>query len=195
MNGIAAFPNSVFYRIFFCSRVLVICNQSFLTDTLILLSSRRAAEREIKSYIQQRQDAAILITIDVDDFKQINDKYGHDCGDEVLLLIGQSITACFRSSDILARMGGDEFFIFMQYAADAHIAETHMKKLQDEISRRVRRAGYSFKVNICSGIACYPSDADNFENLYHCSDLALYQSKKNGKKQCTSYISSDENNL
>ena len=121
-----------------------------------------------------------LMMIDVDNFKTINDGFGHAAGDHVLAEIGRVIRNSFRGSDVAGRVGGDEFMIYVQDVASGEAAV----QLAERISEQVRQTLESYQVTLSVGISLFPAHGESFEELYRAADAALYTVKKNGKAAC-----------
>ncbi len=152
------------------------------TDDLTRLMTRAAAEREIIA-LMENGDSVALIIADVDDFKLINDTYGHTYGDTVLRNVAASMRRVFRKSDILCRFGGDEFVIFLPYVNDKTTAENCVNKLTAEVSRQTAALKRDFDVTASTGVALFPQDAADYYELFICADKALYESKRRGKNR------------
>lgn len=162
--------------------------QSAYRDPLTGLSNRAAMEkllpREIELANRHNRPMAVLV-MDLDGFKQINDRYGHDIGDQVLRDVGQVLQSAVRNTDLLYRFGGDEFV--------AGLAQTDMKGAL-EVSERIRRGieertipgqEVSSKIEASIGITMLKTD-DNFLNAFKRADNALYQAKQGGKNRIMS---------
>ncbi len=159
------------------------------TDLLTDLYNKLATERKIQEYIDDNpRGRALMFVLDVDNFKKINDTMGHAFGDTMLKTLGKEIRSVFRFSDIIGRIGGDEFIVFLKDVKnDAEVKE--------EADRLVRffhdfKAGgdyvkYSATASI--GAAVYPDDAKSFKALYETADQALYKAKKRGKNRLVFY--------
>lgn len=125
--------------------------------------------------------------IDIDDFKSINDSLGHYVGDEVLKDVSSGLREMFRATDVIVRMGGDEFVVFMDSVYDLSVVESKAKSLLKVFDKQ-----YSNEHRVCSisgsiGIAISPKDGSAFEELFKKADKALYQSKIKGKNQYCLY--------
>lgn len=134
----------------------------------------RQADKRLRSSRKKGEKLCIFV-IDVNDFKQINDQYGHAKGDEVLLLISHVLASHLGKRDILARSGGDEFLLLSsridQYEAENRIDSFHSKCA--ELSKRLR-----FSVSISIGYSIYPDDALNMGDLIFSADARMYRQKK-----------------
>lgn len=142
---------------------------------------------EVKRCDRQHQSMAFIM-IDIDDFKQYNDTYGHPAGDTLLRLFGQLIQQSIREVDLAARYGGEEFAVVLPYT-DCESAHETAKRILGNIrnsslsegpARRCERKTASL------GIACYPGDAQTVEDLIQRADEAMYRAKKQGKNQVCS---------
>lgn len=159
------------------------------TDLLTGLNNKLATERKIKEYIEANPTASgMMILIDVDDFKKINDTKGHAFGDEVLRSLGDQMGGLFRYTDIVGRIGGDEFMVFLKYIEGDDIIRKEAVKIVNFFNDFVAGTDYiKYSATASIGVAMYPSEGANFEALYHSADKALYKSKNNGKNQLNFY--------
>ncbi|WP_298625863.1 GGDEF domain-containing protein [uncultured Legionella sp.] len=137
------------------------------------------------TYLQQRIDAIklenksiTLFFMDLNEFKQINDQYGHDVGDTLLLQVGKRLQTCFREQDFLARLGGDEFTAIISYKPDDTIAEIIMHRILNEFSEPFHIKNMELKCSISVGEAHFPRDASNAESLLNLADSNMYKNKK-----------------
>lgn len=157
------------------------------TDLLTDLNNKMATERKIKEYMEAHpKSQSAMFIIDVDNFKKINDTLGHAFGDEVLRQLGMRLQSMFRVTDIIGRVGGDEFIVFLKDIKELEHIEREGRKLerffhQFEVGEYVK---YSIGASI--GGAIFPGEGKSFEELYKAADTALYNSKKRGKN-CLSF--------
>lgn len=152
-------------------------------DELTKLFNKSTARRQIEKYLEQRlpgETSAFLI-IDVDDFKQVNDRYGHMFGDAVLQAIASELRRLFRVEDILARIGGDEFLIFMKNVPNEEVVAVRVQKIVDAFQRILKREMGDCPISCSIGITFSPKDGEEFEILFQRSDIALYEAKSKGK--------------
>lgn len=129
-----------------------------------------------------------LILLDVDGLKRVNDEYGHLAGDKLLGLLGQTMLAIFRSTDLLARYGGDEFVVVLPETSTEGALMLAERLLHDIFSHPFAMTDNDGKAvritpSASIGIAEYPDDADNVEALLNAADQALYSAKKQGGNQ------------
>ncbi|MCD7956891.1 MAG: diguanylate cyclase [Lachnospiraceae bacterium] len=158
------------------------------TDALTGVSNKKTAEEYIKLWLADEAcfSTQVFIMIDIDLFKKINDKYGHAIGDAVLGAVGEGLREIFRETDIIGRLGGDEFCVFMKNATPESAVEK-----ADAICRMVRSIQVNGQPDLavsCSiGVSLFPQHAKNFMDLYKKADKALYISKNSGRDQYTLY--------
>lgn len=125
------------------------------------------------------------VQLDVDDFKLINDLYGHPSGDTVLKSLAESLRAFFPTGALLGRTGGDEFRILLPNCTAAEAKDRLEQFAKTPKSFTWRGVEQHFSISI--GYAEYPVDAKDFAQLEHCADVALYQEKMHGKNGCAAY--------
>lgn len=158
------------------------------TDLLTGLNNKLATERKIKDYMLRHPDSqSMMFLLDIDNFKKINDTMGHAFGDEVLRSLGKQIGAIFRASDIIGRIGGDEFMIFLKGIDNEETIRKEAKKV--EMFFRGFQAGeyVKYAATASIGVAIYPQEGADFETLYKAADQGLYKAKKRGKNQLAFY--------
>ncbi len=154
-------------------------------DPLTGLSNRNLFWSQFSRAIHEakREDRLVAITyIDLDNFKHINDHYGHAAGDEVLRSLAARITSCIRASDIAVRLGGDEFAII--FSNPRHNEEGILRRLEsirERAAEPIALENGSITVTCSSGTAFYPSDGETPEALLAKADAAMYEAKKNGR--------------
>lgn len=163
-------------------------------DPLTGVYNRRTAERLITQTLLSSKANHIhgFLSIDIDDFKFVNDSFGHLVGDALLQQLSAKIGCALRNDDILARMGGDEFVVFLNDTGNMshilHVAERLCLSIQ-EISLE---EAPNYHPTISIGIATYPNDGNTFRELYKKSDQSLYQVKQNGKNHVSVFNSSEK---
>jgi two-component system cell cycle response regulator len=129
-----------------------------------------------------------IILMDIDDFKTINDKYGHPMGDAVIKRIAQIGEQSLRNRDIMGRIGGEEFLCVLPRATSEQSLQV-AERLKDAISTEVFtcKDGSTFSTSISIGIASYSDSVTSADQLYSMADMAMYKSKKTGKNRITAY--------
>jgi len=128
---------------------------------------------------------AAVMFIDLDEFKAVNDIYGHEVGDMVLKMVAQRLLNIVRKADTVARIGGDEFLIIQTEACDnlsaAHVAE----KILLQMTEPFEFGGIKIKIGASIGIAMYPAHGDDLQTLIKEADKAMYTTKGSGKQSYT----------
>lgn len=148
------------------------------TDSLTGLANRNFARQRIESYLDMELKG-ILFLIDLDDFKQVNDRYGHLCGDALLFDASRELKRLCREKDVVARIGGDEFMIFLP-----GMTEQEAYTRSGELLSALKKLQVDSKPGIVScsiGGAGFPEHGRDYYSLYKCADQALYYAKKQGK--------------
>lgn len=154
------------------------------TDLLTGLNNKLATERKIKNYMAQNpQTQSMMFLLDVDNFKTVNDTMGHAFGDEVLSSLGEEISSIFRASDIIGRVGGDEFMIFLKGVPNAAVIRKEAKKVEDFFRSFQVGENVKYSVHASIGVAVFPQEGADFETLYKAADEGLYKAKRRGKNQ------------
>ncbi len=125
-----------------------------------------------------------VLFLDLDEFKSINDRFGHAAGDEALKQIASRLRSTLRSSDKIARMGGDEFYALLEELHDPGHAAEVARKLVQEVRRPLNVNGRTCTVGVSIGIAIYPDDGSNAAGLLENADRAMYGAKAEGKNSC-----------
>ncbi|MCW9045639.1 MAG: diguanylate cyclase [Alphaproteobacteria bacterium] len=138
--------------------------------------------QEIKKQKRQKNNPLSVVMFDIDHFKSVNDKYGHQVGDEVLAYVSGIFQSQIRSSDVLCRWGGEEFIILLP-----NCDKTEATKLANEVRRKISESkflssGGELTITVSGGVAEY-LDGDEADNLLFRSDKALYQAKENGRNK------------
>lgn len=157
-----------------------------MTDAMTGLLNRFGFEKKLSDLLsrdyRQSEHGVALMLIDLDFFKQVNDTYGHDAGDRVLIHFSRLLESVVRKSDLVGRLGGDEFVIFLDYIDEPDvpikIAQSIIAGVQKPIDIG---AGKTVCVGSSIGIALLEGDAIGREPLFKQADQAMYQAKQNGR--------------
>lgn len=155
-------------------------------DTLTGLPNRRMAEQyfsDMFDQAMQERSGMALIFVDVDNFKDVNDSHGHQCGDDLLKHIGQAISSQLRRTDRLTRIAGDEFLILLPGVSVSHDVELILRKIKHSVSMPVTLEGETLSPTLSMGIALAPAHGDDFKGLLSKADQALYQAKAAGRNR------------
>jgi diguanylate cyclase len=157
----------------------------------ILLHDRLQQARALAHRMQTR---FALLFLDMDRFKIINDTLGHAVGDDLLRMIAQRLKGCFRETDTVARIGGDEFVVLMLNVADqADICSLNDKLLQ-ELAQPFLVRNHELFVTTSGGICIYPDDEDDVETIMQKADIAMYHAKALGRNNVQFYNDSMDQN-
>lgn len=154
-------------------------------DALTNLYNRGAGENKIEqliAMIDTKRNLYGLFMIDLDGFKPVNDQYGHEAGDKVLIAVANRLLSSIRADDIAIRWGGDEFVVFARLTTELREASNIAEKLLSILSEPVEcQPEMMVTVSASIGIALYPFNADNVETLLKYADLAMYEVKSQHK--------------
>ncbi|MGC4020148.1 MAG: GGDEF domain-containing protein [Muricomes sp.] len=156
-----------------------------MTDSLTGILNKKSCENAIQKYLMANTaQSCALLFLDLDNFKNINDYIGHSTGDQILEETGKLLLKSFRTTDIIGRIGGDEFMVLIKDFRDS--AEALNKKC-DALQEDMCRTMQSFSVDCsCSmGAILFQNQNIDFRTLYEAADEALYRAKQSGKKQCS----------
>lgn len=157
-----------------------------VTDGLTNVYNRHGFEELVTQYlIQNSNKPCVAAQFDVDDFKFINDMYGHATGDMALEILAKSMQDFFPGEAVLGRNGGDEFCIFLPNCTCEDV-KVQMEQFT-EIERKFRYGEAEHIFSISLGYAEYPEHAKSYADLMRCADVALYQVKERGKHGCMAY--------
>lgn len=156
------------------------------TDSLTACLNRRAFTTLVDGYIErvreQEQSSGALLLVDIDHFKRVNDTYGHDRGDEALKLIAQTIRASVREVDLVGRLGGEEFSVFLP-SAEPPVAVAVAERIRAEVrALDFSPAGARHELSVSVGGTTFET-SPTFAELYRHADLRLYSAKRNGRNR------------
>lgn len=154
-------------------------------DSLTRLYNKSTGRRKIQQLLQDREPAqkSAMMIIDMDNFKHINDSYGHMFGDAVLTEISSQLTRLFRSEDIVVRIGGDEFMVFVHGYPCLQVIEARAQKVIEAFHHSLKEKLQDCRLSCSIGISCCPDDGADYSTLFQASDQALYHAKQQGKDQ------------
>lgn len=160
--------------------------QLAVTDALTGIYNRHGFDEQVARSLRQNQKRPCVgVQFDIDDFKSINDVYGHAAGDLALQLLSDSMQEAFPENAVLGRNGGDEFCIFLPDCT-CEEAKQNLEQFTKQ-KRNFDYAGQDISFSISLGYAEYPRYAANPVQLMHCADAALYEVKLRGKNGCLAY--------
>ena len=167
--------NSIRVREFILTREINIQKD---TDEMTGLKNKGALTREINNFLADTStDKALMFMMDIDRFKAINDTWGHDIGDSVIIQLGNYLAEKVDSNEILGRFGGDEFILVIKNTNDEEIAKTLADEIVKGASEAITIPDSEDKISISIGIAIYRGEEKNYSELFKKADIALYESK------------------
>ncbi len=152
-------------------------------DGLTGLANRMAYEEQLqRAHVEAELTGRPLAVmfLDLDRFKEVNDNYGHDCGDRLLIEVGRRLQGCLRKTDLVARFGGDEFAILARSYRGPRDIDQLAKRIINTIGKPIALDGQKIEIGASIGITAFPLDRSPAEELITNADLALYRAKQSG---------------
>lgn len=148
------------------------------TDALTGLLNRSGLYEYMKEHIEDKDTTVVMMILDIDNFKSINDTYGHPCGDQALIHMAQVLRKSFRTSDGIGRIGGDEFMVIFSFNHQNSLPE---KKIQNLCSKPISFIweGHEIPMHFTIGVAVHENE--DFDSIYRKADSALYAAKLHNK--------------
>lgn len=162
----------------------------FYYDALTGLPNQTMLKKHIETVInntRHRLEPLSLAFIDLDRFKLVNDTLGHDAGDALLGIVTKRLKTCLRSTDLLARMGGDEFGILM--LGDREYVTRVTRKVLESFNQPFYLNGHEVSISACMGVANFPGDAETTTDLIARADLAMFRAKETGRGRARFFAS------
>ena len=152
-------------------------------DSLTKLLNKDAGRRQAEEYFARFPEGihSSLLIIDLDNFKRVNDQYGHLFGDAVLTQAAREIKKLFRNQDIVSRIGGDEFLVIMRGVSDRNLVEGRCQRLLSIFQSIFQNQKYKLSLSCSIGIALSPEHGKSYYELFNRADQALYWAKAKGK--------------
>ncbi|MCR5663242.1 MAG: GGDEF domain-containing protein [Oscillospiraceae bacterium] len=158
------------------------------TDEMTGLRNKGSLTREINEYLADgAADKGLLFVLDVDRFKSINDTYGHNVGDSVIVQLGRYLGAGFAGDEIVGRFGGDEFILFIKNTDDTETARRIAGDIVAGVSESVALPDEKQRISISVGIAAYRGREKNYSEIFKKADVALYQAKADPENRVCVY--------
>lgn len=152
-------------------------------DSLTNLPNRtllRDRLQQAMAHARRQQLLLAVCVLDLDNFKPVNDQFGHPVGDDLLILAAQRMDACLRESDTLARVGGDEFVILLGDLPNLYAFNDTLDRLLEALTATYNLAGHSLHISASIGVTVYPADPENADTLLRHADKAMYEAKRAG---------------
>ncbi|MCK5664698.1 MAG: EAL domain-containing protein, partial [Thiotrichaceae bacterium] len=134
-------------------------------------------------WVHDNAEPFSVVFIDLDNFKYINDSYGHNYGDMILKQVASRLLLLFADKGLVCRQGGDEFIILCK-KTDQKNLDKIAREVLSRISKPYKIEHYKFTIGASIGICCYPTDGDSFESLFSAADTAMYRAKNNKNNYC-----------
>lgn len=159
-------------------------------DSLTGLFNRRSFKNALRkriNYTNQNKQLSALLFMDLDNFKLVNDKFGHQIGDSLLREISKKLKRVVKQKDICARFGGDEFAILLIDILDLPAIEQIAKRIVEVIRRPFHIDGNNIYTSVSVGIALLSPDVKDYKTLYSMADMAMYKAKQLGKNRYQLY--------
>ncbi|MEG2097013.1 MAG: EAL domain-containing protein [Pseudoflavonifractor sp.] len=156
------------------------------TDLMTGLINRVSAEEMITQRLASTTGTCVMLMLDIDNFKTLNDSRGHAFGDKVIALVAERLRASFRQDDIVARMGGDEFAVFVSDIPDVALVEDKARALCRAVTA-INIDGQNAMISCSVGIAVTSEAEHSFEQIYKNADKALYNAKFRGRNTVLVY--------
>jgi len=173
-------------------RLMATLKESNLRDAMTGLNNRRFLEEYVDTMVANanRNNSSIsILMLDLDYFKKVNDTYGHDIGDKVLIELAKVLVKSVRSSDMVIRYGGEEFLIILQNTNE-NFGDQMAEKIRLAVEEmKVQVTGAILQKTISIGVADFPDDSDTFWQALKYADVALYQAKDRGRNQFVHFSS------
>ena len=153
-------------------------------DPVTQLTNRHFFNERLEAVIARSrkfEERTILMFIDLDNFKTVNDTLGHDIGDELLRLVSRRLSETLRFGDVLSRIGGDEFGIIIENVGQTGVASKIAEKCLAKLADPIHIHGHDIHIGASIGISIYPDDATDMHALLKYADTAMYYAKNGGK--------------
>ncbi|MFI3251011.1 MAG: GGDEF domain-containing protein [Eubacteriales bacterium] len=158
-------------------------------DLLTGVYNKMSFQEKVEQIIANSPDEAhhSFIFLDLDDFKGINDNFGHSFGDFLLTTLSKRLRGLVRENDLIGRIGGDEFVVFFSHFGELNAVQKRVDIMIRTLAQKFGYQGNQANIKASMGVALYPQHGTNYQELYENADLALYSSKAKGKNIATIY--------
>lgn len=179
----------IYWSVYFYQEKIDESKREFLTGTL----NKKALKAFILKKLLKRNQRHGMLLLDLNNFKEINDKLGHPVGDAVLIEVSKRINGILRSTDRLSRFGGDEYLVFISNISNEAEVKLIMDKIVEQVALPMMINELPMRIGISAGYAIYPEDGDTFKELYEAADKNMYEDKvKNGRYRRSEYLSRED---
>ena len=156
------------------------------TDLLTGLTMRVAAQQEIEEHLKS-DEHGVMMLMDLDRFKLVNDQLGHQKGDQVLIDVAADLKRMFRNSDVLSRLGGDEFVVYMKSVPEKDWALQRAEQMVREVRRWIGDGTTNIQISASVGIVMTDMVNRTYDDLYRAADIAMYYAKSQGGNKALFY--------
>ena len=156
------------------------------TDLLTGLTMRTAAQKQIEEHLKT-DTHGVMMLMDLDRFKSVNDRLGHQMGDTVLIDVANDLKRMFRNSDVLSRLGGDEFVVYMNSVPEKEWAMERASQVVRAVRRWVGNGTTNIQISASIGIVMTDMVDRNYDELYKAADIAMYAAKSQGGNRAMFY--------
>ena len=156
------------------------------TDLLTGLTMRTAAQQMIQDHLKTDKHGVMML-LDLDRFKSVNDRLGHQMGDTVLIDVANDLKRMFRNSDVLSRLGGDEFVVYMNSVPEKEWAMERAAQVVRAVRRWVGNGTTNIQISASVGIVMTDMVERNYDELYRAADIAMYAAKSQGGNRALFY--------
>lgn len=158
-------------------------------DPLTELLNKAVTREKVEEFVTQQKGEGIsaLMIIDIDNFKCLNDSFGHLFGDDVLVSLAKKLNNIFRSQDIVGRIGGDEFLVFMKDVSSLSAVKEKAVRISEGFKATYTTGQNSCDISCSIGVSIFPEDGESYDSLFEKADKSLYKAKIDGKNQFSIY--------
>lgn len=174
-------------------RKLQTAEESAMKDPLTQLYNKVSTKTLIEECINANQNQGAFMMLDIDNFKQVNDTLGHLYGDAVLSELAHTLKSLFRDADIIGRVGGDEFVVFMTNINDLAVIRTKAERILSAFKRSIKKENAEQSISCSIGVSVYPRDGRAYDELMLKADSSLYFAKSSGKNRYTIFSNDVQN--
>ncbi len=168
-------------------RVVQVLQEKAQKDSMTGLYNKKASQELVDQYLSQKGAAGVMFMVDIDNFKSINDSFGHTVGDLCIQKTAENLRRIFRPTDIIGRVGGDEFVIFMKGILDHDLIIKRARDVCDVFAQVEKQFDREFRFTTSIGIVVAQDGRQQYAELFRKADIALYDSKLQGKNTYTFY--------
>lgn len=158
-------------------------------DALTNIMNRASFEEKVTAYLKEEKKGFAFILLDLDNFKFVNDHYGHQAGDKILVFVADAMKKSFGQHDLAARLGGDEFVVFVPELGEHDQIDEKIKTFFENLSETLYFNGEAYVPSASVGVYCCAENngIDDYTQCYKNADAAMYHTKKSGKNSWSKF--------